>query len=382
MNLDTKKKICFIVPSVGTARSFLKEPIRYLSNDFDVYLVSNIAESDDLSDMLLAGYKSIPIERRLNLVVDFKALSMLLAYFREMNFDSVHSLTKKSSLLTTIAGRLARVPYRLHHFTGQVWATMKGIKRFVHKRIDDFIVWSDTHMLVDGFSQLEYLQKEGILKIGQATVLANGSICGVNTERFCKNEAVRNKIRNKLNISEDSVVFIFLGRLKREKGIYELFEAFNDIVSTCYNAKLLLVGADEESCIDSLHKYKNLKINDNVVYYGATPKPEELYNSADIYVLPTYREGFGLSILEASSVGLPVITTDTYGVRDSIIEGTTGLRCKTQDVKSLSECMTILYGDKEQREKLGQNGVNYVQEKFTIQTVCEAWLNYYLNVVK
>jgi glycosyltransferase involved in cell wall biosynthesis len=237
-------------------------------------------------------------------------------------------------------------------------------------------------MLVDGFSQLEYLQKEGILKIGQATVLANGSICGVNTERFCKNEAVRNKIRNELNISEDSVVFIFLGRLKREKGIYELFEAFNDIISTCYNAKLLLVGADEENCIASLHKYKNLKINDNVVYYGATPKPEELYNAADIYVLPTYREGFGLSILEASSVGLPVITTDTYGVRDSIVEGTTGLRCKTQDVKSLSECMTVLYGDKEQREKLGQNGVNYVQEKFTIQTVCEAWLNYYLNVVK
>lgn len=377
-----KKKICFIVASPNTARSFLKEPFKLLSKNYDIYLVANIKETDDLSDMCITGYKSIPIESKPNIKVDFKALSLLIKYFKEMKFDSVHSLTKKASLLTTIAGRLARIKFRLHHFTGQMWATMSGIKRMFYKYMDLFIVLSDTHMLVDGHSQREFLEKEHILKKGQGTVLSNGSICGVNTLRFRKDLTAREKVRSELNINDNSIIFIFLGRLKKDKGIYELLAAFNTIVQTSPDAILLLVGADEEKCIDKLSNYPNLILNKNVISYGFTNAPEDLLNAADVYVLPTYREGFGLSILEASSTGLPVIVSDTYGVRDSIIDNETGLRCKTYDIDSLVKCMKYLYDNPTERKRLGDNGIKYVNEKFTTEIVCKAWFDYYKNVVK
>ena len=375
-----KKKICFVVSMPDTARSFLKEPFKLLSKDFDVYLVANISDSDDLSDMSLSGYKSIPITRKPNVKEDLSALMALIAYFREMNFDSVHSLTKKASLLTTIAGRIARIPLRLHHFTGQMWATMRGPKKWFYKYMDSFIVWSDTHMIVDGISQKEFLEESGVLKVDQATVFGKGSICGINTNRFTKNHLARKNIRTTLNLSEDKVVYIFLGRLKREKGAYELFEAYNKLIPNCPKAVLLIVGVDEENCLERLHTYPNIN-EQNLIYYGPTSKPEDLYNAADIYVLPTYREGFGLAILEASSVGLPVITSDTYGVRDSIVENETGLRCKTYDVDTLLNCMKYLYEYPEERQRLGDNGVNYVRENFTSEVICSAWVDYYKRLL-
>ena len=377
-----KKKICFVVAVSGSARSFLKEPIKLLCTEYDVYLAANIQPLDDLSDLKLAGYRNIPIERRPSIRHDLRALCELTRYFKEMKFDSVHSISKKASLLTSIAGRIAHIPHRLHHFTGQMWSTMTGFKKWFYKYMDSFIVWSDTNMLVDGESQRDYLMEQGILKQGQATVLGKGSICGINTSRFCKNEKAREIIRKELNLNDEKVVYVFLGRIKREKGSFELFSAFNKIAPSCPNAVLLLVGVDEEKCMDRLSDYPNLQDGKNVIYYGFTKNPENLYNASDVYVVPTYREGFGLSILEASATGLPVITSDTYGVRDSIVENVTGLRCKTRDVDTLADCIQELYNDKDLRKRLGEGGIKYVNDYFTSEKICGAWLDYYLTVVK
>ena len=237
-------------------------------------------------------------------------------------------------------------------------------------------------MLVDGFSQMEFLEQTSILKKGQATVLGKGSICGINTNRFSPSSKIREETRLQLGFHDNAIVFIFLGRLKKEKGIYELLSAFNKIANESVNAVLLLVGNDEEKCLESLDIYPNIRLGENLIYYGYTPKPEDMYRAADVYVLPTYREGFGLSILEASCSGLPIITTDTYGVRDSIVDNLTGLRCKTYDVDTLAQCMKYLYDNPDERQRLGENGIKYVHENFTTDMVCGAWLDYYKQVVK
>jgi glycosyltransferase involved in cell wall biosynthesis len=237
-------------------------------------------------------------------------------------------------------------------------------------------------MLVDGFSQMEFLEENSILKTGQATVLGNGSICGININRFSPDAKIREELRLELGLTDNDIVFIFLGRLKREKGIYELLSAFNEIAKDSENAVLVLVGSDEEECLSSLDTYTNIRLGKNLIYYGYTSRPEDMYRAADVYVLPTYREGFGLSILEASCSGLPIITTDTYGVRDSIIDNQTGLRCKTYDVDTLAQCMKQLYDDSDERKRLGENGIRYVHENFTTDLVCGAWLDYYKQVVK
>ena len=124
-------------------------------------------------------------------------------------------------------------------------------------------------------------------------------------------------------------------------------------------------------------------LNDsNFLYYGFTRHPEEILQAADVYCLPSYREGFGMSVVEAQCLALPAICSDAYGLRDTIVDGQTGLRCKVADVDSLYECMKQLYDNKEMRLSLGQNGRMRVEQEFSSKVVEEAWLKFYHNILK
>lgn len=374
-----KKKICFIVSEPGTAVSFFKDHIERLSEVFDVYLVANIKENYDLSSLKIKGYKSISIERRPAFIADIKALFQLYLFFKEKKFFCVHSMSCKPSLMTSIAGFMARVPHRIRIFTGQLWCNMSGWKRQFFMLIDKLTVLLNTDLLVDGKSQMDFLEDQGILKKGQAKVLANGSICGVDTKRFHFSESIRKEERKRL-LYENQIVFAFLGRLKTEKGINELLAAMDRLVVDYPKSTLLLIGGDEENCKGRLSKFVHLKDGENVLFYGYTKTPNLLLQAADVFVMPSYREGFGVSVLEASCLNLPVICSDAYGMRDSMIDNVTGIRCRVKDVDSLHQAMVTLYRDPELRQKLGNNGHDYVFRSFTKEQVTNAWYNYYLSL--
>lgn len=374
------KKICFIVSSPGTAMSFFKDHFDRLKSNFDIFLVSNIKENDDLSRLSVKNFKSIQIERRPSILSDFKSLLQLYKYFKQEKFFCVHSMSSKPSLLTSIAGFVARVPHRIRTFTGQLWCNMTGWKRRFYMSIDRLTVALNTEILVDGISQMEYLEENGIIKKGQARVLANGSICGVDTERFHYSDIIRDEERAKLGFAAETTVYMFLGRMKTEKGINELFSAMNRLVTTYSNAVLLLVGNDEENCRERLPYYSNLQVGKNVIFYGYTSTPNLLLQAADVFVMPSYREGFGLSVLEASCVRLPVICSDTYGMRDSMVDDVTGIRCKVRDVDSLYDAMVTLYKNPQLRKQMGNSGHEYVMKSFTKQQVTNAWFDYYMGL--
>ncbi|MBQ9558569.1 MAG: glycosyltransferase [Bacteroidaceae bacterium] len=350
-----------------------------LSQDFEIYLVANIKDSHEVEGLPLTGYKAIRIERRPNPWADLRALWQLYRYIKQEQFFVVQAQASKPSLLTAIASWMARVPHRIRIFTGQLWCDMKGAKRYFFKSIDRLTVKLNTELLADGRPQARYLAEQGILKPSQIQVLANGSICGIDLERFRFDEQTRIQMRQTLNISE-KVVYIFLGRLKRDKGIQELLEAFNNLATECPNAVLLLVGRDEQSCHSWLPKYANLRENENVIFYGFTPRPNDLLMAGDVFCLPSYREGFGLSVLEASCLGLPVICSDTYGMEDTMVEGVTGLRCKVRDAQSLYDCMKRLYGNEKLRKDMGQSGHERVVRDFSRDLVTNAWYDFYKSL--
>ena len=375
-----KRKICFIVSSPSTAVSFFKDHIERLSEVFDVFLVANIKDNDDLSGLKINGYKSISIQRKPSFATDIKALLQLYRYFKTEKFFCVHSMSSKPSLMTALAGYFARVPHRIRVFTGQLWCNMKGWRRYFYMFIDKLTVALDTNLLVDGRSQMEFLEDNGIIKKGQAQVMANGSICGVDTKHFQFSESIRKEEREKLGIA-DQVVFMFLGRMKTEKGINELLAAMDHLISDCPEAILLLVGNDEENCRGRLSQYNNIIAGKNVIFYGYTNTPNTLLQAADVFVMPSYREGFGVSVLEASCVNLPVICSDAYGMRDSMVDNVTGIRCKVKDIESLYNAMLLLYKSPELRKKLGENGHKYVLNSFTKEQVTQALYNYYLALL-
>lgn len=376
-----KKKICFVVSAPSTARAFLKGHIDRLSEYYDVYLVANFQDVSEIEELKLAGYKSIQIERKPNITADLKALGALRRYLKEMHFDSVQAQASKPSLLTAIAAKQAGIPVRIRIFTGQIWCNMTGLKRLFYKTIDRLTVKLNTHLLADGYPQMKYLIEQGIVKRDKIRVLGNGSICGVDASKFNPTDEVRKEVRAELGYTDENVVFTFLGRLKTEKGIREILSAFNMLVEERPAARLLLLGRDEENCKEWLKDYPNIGNGAKVNFYGFTKEPYRMLQAGDVYLLPSYREGFGMSVLEASCMNLPVVCSDVYGMADTFVDGETGLKCKVRDDETLCECMKKLYGDKELREKMGKAGRTRVEELFPKELVTKAWLDFYKETV-
>ena len=323
-----RKKICFVVAVPGTAESFLRDHIAALANEYDVFLVGNIKCENEVKMLSLTGWQRIEIERGISLWRDLKAVFSLYKYFKKMNFNSVHSVTPKAGLLTSISAYFACIPVRIHIYTGQVWANKTGFMRHLLKMMDRIIALLDNHIIVDGKGQRQFLIQNKVVRDKNSKVLGSGSICGVNLERFKPSGDVRMAKRIELSIEDSKTVFVFMGRLNHDKGVYDLLSAFNRLASEREDVYLLLLGHDEENVSATFHKYSNIKEGENFCYYGATPEPYKMLQAGDVFVLPTYREGFGSSVIEASSLGLPVICSDAYGVMDAMIDDVTGIRCK------------------------------------------------------
>ncbi len=374
-----KKKICFTVSSIGTANAFLKDHIAALSEDYEVYLVANLTGNDlkMVNDFKISGYKSVQIERNINLLSDIKAVFTLQKYFNEMGFYVVHSVTPKAGLLSALAGAISNVPNRLHIYTGQVWATKQGLIRRILMFMDWLIARLNTKILVDGESQRQFLINHKIIKKNNSIVLGKGSISGVNIKRFTPSDEVRKNIRKELKLFDNQIVYVFLGRLTRDKGIYELLHAFNKLAQEDKNVFLLLVGVDEEDCLSLLSEFPLIKNEVNFHFYGLTPNPEILLQAGDVFCLPSHREGFGTSVLEASCLGVPVICSDTYGLMDAMVDGVTGLRHKVGQSESLFEKMKILAENKITRGTMGKNAIEFAKQNFSGEMITQEWINLY-----
>ncbi len=376
-----RKKICFVVPLLGTARVFLKNHIEELSKYFDIYLVANVEAEVMIyfKDFPIKEIKNIKITRVISVINDLRTLVHLHSYFITMKFDAVHTVTPKVGLLGILASHLAGVPSRIHIFTGQVWHTRKGFYKHFLMFLDRFTVWNSTHVLVDGQSQRQFLIMNRIVKESNSFVLGKGSISGVDTNRFIPDAAVEKEVRDELGIKENEVVYMFLGRMNSEKGINELAAAFNILRTKHVNVRLLLFGGDEEN-MTAIVKQK-VKNSESVIFYGVTPTPERLIQASDIFCMPSYREGFGLSVIEASLLEKPIICSDTYGLMESIIEDKTGLRHKVANVESLHFVMEKLFYDKNLVVTLGKGGREYVLENFSAETISEKWVEFYRKIL-
>lgn len=377
MSDKSKKKLCIIASAPSGIISFWRTNIEKLAPYFDVYVVANFTDETIFNGLYIKGAKSVNIERKPSIASGLGAVKELVQYFKQMQFDGFISMSSNASLVAAIAGKIARVQFRCRIFTGQIWANRTGMLKIFLKMIDRFTVWANTHLLVDGRSQQKYLIDKGILKEGQSEIIANAAICGVDVEKFSPNVDIRAKERLNLGFKDSDIVYIFMGRMNREKGIYELLGAFNRLAKDNQDVKLLLIGANEGIPDETFKSHPNIFYGKNLICYGVTRTPYNALQAGDVLCLPSYREGFGISVIEASAVGLPVIVSDIYGLKDAYEDGVTGLKCKARDVDSLYEVMKKLYDDKEMRISLGKAGRERTKNLFSMELVSNAWLDYF-----
>ena len=362
---------------------FLAYQINALIELYDVSIITNLNGNRSILDNISnkVNIINLPIERNVYLFSDLRALFLLISIFHKNRFALIHSVSPKAGFLTSIAAWVTRAPNRLHTFTGQVWTTKKGISRWFLKLLDKIIVMLNTYILVDSFSQQEFLIKEGVLSKGISNVLGRGSISGVDINRFKPSKIHRNFIRKQLNIKDDSLVFLFVGRLKKEKGIFELVEAFKSVSEQHENVTLLIVGPDEEDLkwelISNLEPCKEL-----VRFLNFTKTPEKYMAASDIFILPSYREGFGSVIIEAASCGLPSIGSNIYGLNDAIKAGKTGLLVPVRSSKFLKRAMLKLVNNNELLNEMGLNARKRAINYFSQDNITLKILKLYKRMIK
>ena len=360
-------------------RWFLLDQLAALSQRYDVTLIVNTDNADFLADTgVPVRVLPVRIERKISLWRDALALMYLVRIMWREGFAAVHSVTPKAGLLAMLAATVCCVPVRIHIFTGQVWATRIGNARRLLKLLDTVTARLTTHLLVDSDSQRQFLIDERVTSAAKASVLGYGSISGVNVARFAPDAHHRQRVRSGLGLNETDVVFMYLGRLNPDKGLLDLAAAF--ALSAQANWHWVIVGPDEANLMPELMRICE-QVADQVHFLGRSHAPEVEMAAADVFCLPSYREGFGTVLIEAAAMSIPVLASRIYGITDAVVEGETGLLHAPHAVDEIAAKMRLLAEDMDLRQRLGEQGMQRARRDFSQAYVTGEVVAFYARIL-
>lgn len=315
----------------------------------------------------------VEIPRAIAPMRDLLALVKLFRLFKRARIQITHSTTPKAGLLTAVAAYLANTSIRLHTFTGQPWVNMRGVKSWLARSSDKLIAILNTHCYADSPSQKDFLISQGIVAANKISVIGQGSLAGVDTQRFKRENFTSEQntaLRHKLAIPADASVALFLGRITIDKGVRELLQAFTAIKVRGSNVHLILVGPlDAASGVTGAIALSDIESVADTHWVDYTDQPEAYIAIADILCLPSYREGFGTVVIEAASMGVPTVGTAIYGLTDAVIQNETGLLVAPQNSDEFETALQTLLDDSARCKQMGQAALHRAHAVFDAQKV-------------
>ena len=367
--MKSQIRICFIATIHRTLNAFVLKTAQYIHENTDWDISFICAYDQNWADGLPEYFHYFPVDMNRGLSFSFKTERQIHTILKREQFDLVQFCTPNASLYTALAAAKTKVPVRLYCQWGIAYVGFSGWKRRIFKLVEKYVCRRATVIEPDSNSNLHFAIAEGLYKKEKGRVIWNGSACGIDLNKYdiSNREKYRQKIREESGIPKESFVFGFVGRINKDKGIAELFGAFKKMQETCKDIYLILVGRDERSddADNNLNQWADK--NDRIIFVGFSDKVEQYMSAMDCYVLPSYREGFGLSVVEAEAMGLPVIVTDIPGPIDAMIEGKTGLVVPKKDTEALYAAMTDLYENEVKCTAYGNAGPAFVKENFEQQ---------------
>ena len=312
--------------------TFCRGVLKDLSREYEVVAVSSPgAALDEVGRREGVRTIAVPMARHISPTNDLKSLWRMWRVFRQERPDMVHSMTPKAGLICMVAAWLARVPHRVHTFTGLVWPTATGMKRRVLMATDRLTCACATHIIPEGEGVKSDLLNHHITR-KPIKVLGHGNVRGIDLDYY-------NPAAFKAN-QHEGFTFVFVGRIVRDKGINELISAFDRLHVEYNDTKLILVGAREDN-LDPVSPKTIERINrgDGIEAVGRQSDVRPFYAQADALVFPSYREGFPNVVIEAGAMGLPSIVTDINGSREIIIDGQNGIIIPSRVEEALYQAM-------------------------------------------
>lgn len=321
----------------------------------------------------------VEIKRKLSPLSDLKTLWKLYRLFRREKFDIVHTHTPKVSLLGQLAARLAGVPVIINTIHGFYFHdNMHWLGRRFYIAMEWMAARCSTTILSQNPEDIETAVKLGVARRANIHFLGNGvNLTQFDPDRF--DAAAKAAKRAEIDVPADALVVGIIGRLVQEKGYLELFEAMQKIMADHPHVWLVIVGPEEPEKPDRISHdtFVRYGIAERTRWLGSRDDIPDILASIDIYALPSWREGFPRSAIEAACMRLPIVTTDIRGCREVVNDEHNGLMVPLRDAAALEKALRRLIDNPDLRAKLGQAGYERSRKEFDENRVCQTVLETY-----
>lgn len=310
--------------------------------------------------------RAVQMARRIAPLRDLISLFRLYFTILQIRPDVVHSTTPKAGLLGTMCARAVGAKAVLSVF-GLAQMTRTGAMRKLLDLMSRIACGLAHRVWCDSFSMRDYLVDQRLCAPEKIFVAGEGSVNGVDTVRFDPNRfdiAARRDTRRVWNVPDHAFVIGFVGRIVKDKGIHELTEAWKTLRVKYDLAHLLLVGDVEETDPILPEDERVLRDDPRVHFTGRQSDVPRLFAAMDVFVMPSYREGFGVTNIEAAALALPVVSTRIPGCVDSVVDGETGTLVPVRHSEALADAVGRYYLDPVLRNEHGQAGRRRVLADF------------------
>ena len=373
------KKKCIRISTIPLSLDVLLQgQLRMLSEHYEVVGVSSPGEElDKVAQREGIRTIAVPMERKISPFKDLVSLFRLIRLFHREKPWMVHSLTPKAGLLAMTAAWICRVPVRIHMFTGLVFPTTTGLKQKILMATDSITCACATNVLPEGKGVKKDLEHFRITS-KPLQIIGNGNINGIDLEYFDRTPEVLEQAEKYRK--EEVVTFCFVGRIVRDKGMNELVGAFQRLHQAYPNTRLVLVGPFEEKLDPVLPETRQaIEQQAAIEWMGWQNDIRPFLAASEVFVFPSYREGFPNVVLQAGAMGLPSIVTDINGSSEIITEGVNGSIIPSQDEEALYKAMEKLL-DTEERRKLAQQARPQIANRYERKALWKELLKFYRSL--
>ena len=360
----------------------LRGQLTYMQqHGFDVIAIS--ADGKEREDIQTTGirHEIIPFTRKITPIQDLICLWQLIRLFKKIKPNIVHTHTPKAGLLGMLAAWLCRVPLRVHTVAGLPLMEATGFKFWLLKQTERMTFACAHRIFPNSFGLLQFIQEQWKVKSEKLQVIGQGSSNGIDTKYFSRNHelvAQAQALRAAHHISEQAMCFVFVGRIVKDKGMNELLAAFQSLLQNKPDARLILVG-EMESDLDPLSPadIEYIQSSPQIISTGFQKDVRPWMLVGDVFVFPSYREGFPNVVMQAACLGLPCIVSDINGCNELIQHEQSGLIVPVKNAEALSNAMWRLANDADLRRRYATAARAYIVQHFEQNKFWEALLHNY-----
>jgi len=380
-----KKKLIRMTTVSMALTTLLNGQLRFMDQYFDVLAVSSGGGTfEDVAKNEGVKTKAVTMSRKITPFKDLKSLYHLYRLFKKEKPFIVHTHTPKAGTLGMLAAKLAGVPHRFHTIAGLPLLVTTGPKRLLLNTVEKITYASATKIYPNSFAMKDIIIKNKFTNASKLKVIEKGSTNGIDTDHFDPNlidESYKTELKKKLNIHSDDIVFVFVGRIVKDKGINELVNTFTKLNTEYPHAKLVLVGPFEDH-LNPLEPgtYEIIKNHDAISYEGYQKDVRPYFAISDVLAFASYREGFPNVVMQAGAMGLASIVTDINGCNEIIENKKNGLIIPPKDENALFTAMKFMIDHPEERIKMANSARPKIVNNYQQKIVWNALLKEYQNL--